>query len=156
MVRWLKDKENCVSVCFTISEQLSFEVCFLYIAMEKEEMHFWGCFQMQGMAYLSKSGVYFHIARYPRGGIMPRLVNSVAQRHDCFALKFTIVPPYSHKMAAAAPDITSSHNYGQMLQYLFSFYQRQSTFFEFPSRLHLYLNDLKGINSYPYVIIGKD
>lgn len=79
---------------------------------------------------------------------MPRLVKLVAQTHGFLARQFSDVPPDSHKMAAPAPNITSSFTYGQMLQCLSPFYQKERPFLEPPSRFHLYLIGIKGISSY--------
>ena len=57
-----------------------------------------------------KWGLFSHIARHPGCRVMGRLANSVAQKHDLFALWSSAMPPRSHKMDAEAPDITSSQN----------------------------------------------
>lgn len=69
-----------------------------------------------------------HIARQPKGRMVPSLVKSAAQRHDLLALQSSAVLIHSHKMAAAAPDIISSFNYGQMLPCLFFFLSEKKTF----------------------------
>lgn len=53
--------------------------------MEKE-----GKFQMQRIAYLTKSGV---IARIPRDRVVPKLVNFVVQKYDLFTLQSSVMPP---------------------------------------------------------------
>lgn len=80
--------------------------------------------------------------------MLPRLVKLVAQTHGLLALLSSDVPPDSHKLAAAAPDITFSFKYGQMLQCLSPFSQRERPFLESSSRFHLYFIGFKGVNSY--------
>lgn len=85
---------------------------------------------------------------------MPRLVKLVAQTHGLLALQSSDVPPDSHKMAVATPDITPSFTYGQMLQCLSPFYQRERPFLESPEDficISLALRESVLIN----IVIGK-
>lgn len=51
-----------------------------------------------------KWDLLLHIARQPKGRMVPSLLKSVAQRHDLLALQSSGEPIHSHKMAAAPPD----------------------------------------------------
>lgn len=121
-----QDKKICVpDFCLTISEYLSVQICFICTIMEKEKMCFWGYFQMQRITYLIKMGFSYPHTRGPRGRVVSRLVKLVAQTHGLLALQSSDVPPDSHKMAVATPDITSSFTYGQMLQCLSPFHREK-------------------------------
>lgn len=106
--------------------------------------------------HVKKWDLFPHIPKDPTGRMVPRLDNSLAQRHDLLALRSSDVPTQSYKMAAAVPEITSSSNYGQMPQCLSSFHQRERPFLESHSRLHLYLIGLNEVSILILnIIIGK-
>lgn len=63
----------------------------LYHNEEGREVLLGGCFQM--CTSDQKWGLSPYIARHPGGRVVPRLVDSVVQRHDFFTLQSSGIPP---------------------------------------------------------------